>query len=172
MGHFQADGTFTRDDTGGTPGGAAIAFRSPLSSGCTANPFTADGSSCPSNALGTPFTLVTQAGTPQQLEAYVLGPTGVATLPATNTSSGLTLNGRVNPAGMAVWVQFEYRADVPGWGGLTLQTPIRRIGPANGPTPFSETIATGPNTVHFRAFVYTDFSPPFFWAGDELTFPG
>jgi len=57
-------------------------LRAPISSGCTANPFNADGASCQGGAIGTPFFLYT-AGSPgaQQLFAQAFAPTDVSTLP-------------------------------------------------------------------------------------------
>jgi len=46
-----------------------IDFRVPLSSNCTADPFTMDGTSCPPAAVNAPFFTFTQSGTPQKLFA-------------------------------------------------------------------------------------------------------
>jgi hypothetical protein len=75
-GHFVSD----------TPGGIRLVprrkraepidFRVPLSSNCTADPFTADGSSCVPAAVNAPFFTFTQSGTPQKLfaQAAIGGP--------------------------------------------------------------------------------------------------
>jgi hypothetical protein len=72
VGHFE-DGVFLRDTPGGirlTRGhGRAnlIDFRVPISSSCTADPFTKDGAACPIAPLNAPFFLFTTAGSPQRL---------------------------------------------------------------------------------------------------------
>jgi hypothetical protein len=72
VGHF-VNGVFALD----TPGGINLAprfrtaslidFRVPLSSNCTADPFTSDGSACPAAAVNAPFELFTTADSPQRL---------------------------------------------------------------------------------------------------------
>jgi hypothetical protein len=73
VGHF-VNGVFVQDNL---PGGINLAprFRTaslidarvPLSSSCTADPFTNDGSACPVAAVNTPFLLFTTDGSPQRL---------------------------------------------------------------------------------------------------------
>jgi hypothetical protein len=70
-GHFQGT-TFVLDTPGGirlTGDGRAklIAARVPISSSCTADPFTSDGSACPVAAINDPFFLFTTADSPQRL---------------------------------------------------------------------------------------------------------
>src|SRR3954468_17220101 len=43
-----------------TPDGLRVDTRSPISSTCTATPFSADGTTCRGGALGTPFALLTE----------------------------------------------------------------------------------------------------------------
>jgi hypothetical protein len=72
IGHF-VNGVFVSD----TPFGinqaprlrtaSLIDFRVPLSSSCTADPFTGDGSACPVAQVNAPFDLFTTAGSPQRL---------------------------------------------------------------------------------------------------------
>jgi hypothetical protein len=78
VGHFE-NGLFVTD----TPRGirlhgraALIDFRVPLSSNCTADPFTSDGTSCPVAAVNAPFFTFTSAGSPQRLfaQAAIGGP--------------------------------------------------------------------------------------------------
>jgi hypothetical protein len=85
IGHFQSDGTFVLD----TPFGILLAphvhraplidARVPLSSSCTADPFTNDGSACPVAAVNAPFALFTTSGQPQRLfgQAVIGGPNNV-----------------------------------------------------------------------------------------------
>jgi len=58
------------------PSASLIDFRVPISSSCTADPFTNDGSACPPAAVNSPFTLFTTAGSPQRLfgQAVIGGP--------------------------------------------------------------------------------------------------
>jgi hypothetical protein len=70
------------DTPAGTlPGGirpvTAIDFRAPISSACTADPFTSDGSNCPGGAPDSPFVLVTRALSPQALFAGAVGPCAI-----------------------------------------------------------------------------------------------
>lgn len=77
VGHFDTNGVFVTD----TPGGVrligpprALAHliddkRAPISSPCTADPFTNDGSSCQVAAVNAPFFLFTTVGSPQRLFA-------------------------------------------------------------------------------------------------------
>jgi hypothetical protein len=81
VGHFEND-LFVLD----TPGGIVLAPRGhraslidarvPISSSCTADPFTTDGSACPVAAVNSPFDLFTTADSPQRLfgQAVIGGP--------------------------------------------------------------------------------------------------
>ena len=59
---------------GGFSGGPAslIDFRVPLSSSCTADPFTADGTTCAPAAVNAAFDTFTTAGSPQRLYSQAL----------------------------------------------------------------------------------------------------
>ena len=82
VGHF-VNGVFVQDTL---PSGIPLAPRSkpaslidarvPLSSSCTADPFTSDGSACPVAAVNAPFLLFTTADSPQRLfgQAVIGGP--------------------------------------------------------------------------------------------------
>src|SRR5262249_40345889 len=89
-GHFEGP-VFKLDTPTGIPnpafGNAKDPLRAPISSGCTANPFNADGTSCQGGAVGTPFFLYT-AGDPgaQKLFAQAFAPTDVSTLAATDVT--------------------------------------------------------------------------------------
>jgi hypothetical protein len=76
VGHFDATGTFVTDTPGGIrlnpfKGGPAplIDARVPLSSSCTADPFSADGTNCTPGDVNAPFYTFTTAGSPQRLFA-------------------------------------------------------------------------------------------------------
>jgi hypothetical protein len=78
VGHFDTTGQFVTDTPGGTrlipPRGPAslIDFRVPLSSNCTADPFTADGTNCPPADVNAAFDTFTTAGSPQRLFSQAL----------------------------------------------------------------------------------------------------
>jgi hypothetical protein len=80
--HFDAAGNLVSDTPGGIrllPRGKRaepIDFRVPLSSNCTADPFTKDGAACVPAVVNSPFFTFTQAGTPQRLlaQAAIGGP--------------------------------------------------------------------------------------------------
>jgi hypothetical protein len=81
VGHFDAYGQFVSDTPGGirltTPHGGGdpaslIDFRVPLSSSCTADPFTADGTTCAPAAVNAAFDTFTTAGEPQRLYSQAL----------------------------------------------------------------------------------------------------
>jgi hypothetical protein len=77
VGHFDSYGQFVTD----TPGGIRLQHGGPLSlidarvalsSNCTADPFTADGSNCPTAAVNAAFDTFTTAGSPQRLFSQAL----------------------------------------------------------------------------------------------------
>jgi hypothetical protein len=78
VGHFDTTGQFVTDTPGGIrlipPRGPAslIDFRVPLSSNCTADPFTADGTNCPPADVNAAFDTFTTAGSPQRLFSQAL----------------------------------------------------------------------------------------------------
>jgi hypothetical protein len=80
VGHFDANGIFQSDTPGGIRirGGRAalIDARVAISSNCTADPFTNDGTNCPPAQLNAPFFTFTTAGSPQRLfaQAAIGGP--------------------------------------------------------------------------------------------------
>jgi hypothetical protein len=139
----------------------------PVSSGCTADPFTADGASCPGAAAGTPFFLFTD-GAPgsQRLFARAYKPGVVRTNPASAvTAGGATLHGRVNPGGAVVKVSFQF--------GLTTDygstTPVVRIGPAVTAQSVARAVSglPGGTTFHYRVSVQSDFGT---FTGADQTF--
>jgi hypothetical protein len=83
VGHFE-NGIFLSDTPGGirlagAPAGGPVSLidaRAPLSSNCTADPFTQDGSGCIPAAVNAPFFLFTTSGSPQRLfgQAAIGGP--------------------------------------------------------------------------------------------------
>ena len=76
VGHFDASGAFVTDTPGGIrlqagrgPRADLIDARVPVSSSCTADPFSHDGSQCTAGDLNAPFFTFTTAGSPQRLFA-------------------------------------------------------------------------------------------------------
>ena len=79
-GHFDTNGLFIEDTPGGVrlispPRGHAHLLadvRAPISSACTADPFTNDGSNCAIAQVNAPFFLFTTADSPQRLFAQAI----------------------------------------------------------------------------------------------------
>jgi hypothetical protein len=95
VGHFDTTGTFVVDTPGGVrligaPGGRAQLLddvRAPISSACTADPFTSDGATCPIAPVNAPFFLFTTVGSPQRLFAQaIVGGVSCALFPGCNVS--------------------------------------------------------------------------------------
>jgi hypothetical protein len=164
VGHFEggaAAPVFKLDTPTGIPasgfGDVDNPLRAPISSGCTANPFSADGATCQGNAVGTPFFLYT-AGDPgtQHLFAQAFAPSDVSTLAATDVSeASVTLNGSANPGGAAIFTRFDFGATFVDDGS---SADVRQD-VASVPTAFDETVLgfSPGDTVHFRAVARTDF---------------
>jgi hypothetical protein len=163
VGHFEGGATtpvFKLD----TPTGiAALTFGAvpdtvpPISTACTADPFTSDGTACPGVAAGTPFFLFTDgAAGHQHLFARAYKPGAITTKPATGvTSASATLHATLNPGGSVVLVRFQY-GTTTAYG---TNTPFTRVGPATTAQTFAQTISglTSGTTFHFRISVQTDF---------------
>jgi hypothetical protein len=165
VGHFEGGEAVPRFKHDTPDGIAASAFgpnvanplRAPISSGCTANPFNADGATCQGGAVGTPF-LLYAAGAPgaQHLFAQAFAPTDVSTLAATDISdTDATLNGSANPGGAAVLTHFDF-GPTPAYGTSTADA---RLDVASIAATFDATLSglTQSGTVHFRAVAKTDF---------------
>jgi len=132
-------------------------LRAPISSGCTANPTNADGSTCQGGAAGTPFFLYTagSAGS-QKLFAQAYAPSEVSTLaPADIGNTEATLDGSVNPGGSAIKTHFEF-GPTTAYGSTT---PDARLDAASVVTSFDATATdlTPGAAVHFRAVAQSDF---------------
>jgi hypothetical protein len=152
LGHFEGD-AFKVDSTAGGVDG----IRSPISSGCIATPFSADGGACPGAAAGTPFfTYLNDDTGTKRLLAKAYSPTDVTTGSASGIGqTSATLTGLLNPAGATTKVHFEY-GPTAAYG---LRTADQLVGPAT--TPVSVAAAIGglapSSTVHFRIVAETDF---------------
>jgi hypothetical protein len=163
VGHFvnAANPTFVVDKSGvpitptGTgPGQADV--REPISSGCTANPFNADGATCQGGAVGTPFFLFTNGTSPLSLfaDAYQPDP------PVTGGASGVgqttaTVAATVNPQGARTSVAFQFGTTTTY--GQT--TPAQTVGADNAADAFSAALSGLPvgTTIHYRAVATSDF---------------
>jgi hypothetical protein len=108
VGHFDATGVFVLDTPSGvrlTPRGVANVLdgaRMPISSRCTADPFTTDGSNCPTADVNAPFFLFTTAGSPQRLFAQAIvpkpncSPFPGCTVTVTPTGNGAVIGGQLS----------------------------------------------------------------------------
>jgi hypothetical protein len=173
-GHFvnAADPTFVLDEsdvplapTGEGAGQADV--REPISSGCIATPFNADGAACQGGAVGTPFFLFTNGTSPLGLFADAYQPNAVVTGGASSIgTSTATVNGAVNPAGAAVNVFFEF-GTTTAYGQATA---AQRTEPNNSTTPFAAGLAglATATTIHYRAVAASDFGT-FVGADQTLT---
>jgi hypothetical protein len=164
LGHFEGGPSapvFRLDTPTGiakSPFGLVPDLLPPISSTCTADPFSSDGFACPGKTAGTPFFLFTDGALgSQKLFARGYKPGTVTTKPATNvTSTSATLNASVNPGGSVVKVQFEF-GQTTSYGQKTATV---RIGPNTTAQSFAQTVSSLPSTTtfHFRVAVKTDFS--------------
>jgi hypothetical protein len=161
VGHFvnAANPTFVLDesDVPLTPDAQAT-VREPISSGCTANPFSQDGGACQGGAVGTPFFLFTNGNgtTVRSLfaGAYVSGAavTGAARNIGTSTA---TLAGAVNPQGARVNASFQF-GTTTAYGQAT---PPQTLGADTASDPFTAALTGLPagTTIHYRAVATSDF---------------
>jgi hypothetical protein len=163
VGHFvnPANPTFVVDKSGipitPTGDGAGQAdVREPISSGCTANPFNADGATCQGAAVGTPFFLFTNGTSPLSLFADAYQPDA----PVSGTASGVgqttaTISGSVNPEGARTNVSFQF-GTTTAYGQTT---PVQTTGPDNAADAFSAALTGLPTgtTIHYRAVATSDF---------------
>jgi len=148
--------------TGAGPGQADV--REPISSGCSATPFNADGAACQGGAVGTPFFLFTNGSPLRGLFADAYQPE----TPITGTASGVStstavVSGAVNPAGASVNVFFEF-GTTTAYGQ---STPPQKTDPNNAATPFAASLTGLPagTTIHYRAVAASDFGK--FVGGDQ-----
>ena len=161
-GHFTTPQNFVIDatdvplsPTGTGPGQADV--REPISSGCTANPFNADGSTCQGSAIGTPFFLFTTGTGPLNLLADAYQPSATTGGASNVTTSSATINGNVATHGAAVNVSFQF-GTTTAYGGTT---PTQKTGP-DSPSAFSAALTGLPanTTIHYRIVATSDFAPP------------
>ena len=131
-------------------------MREPISSGCTANPFNADGATCQGGAIGTPFFLFTNGTSPRSLFADAYQPDA----PVTGGSSAVgqttaTVSGSVNPEGARASVSFQFGTTTAYGQSTAPQT----TGPDNAADTFSAALTGLPagTTVHYRAIAVSDF---------------
>ncbi len=166
-GHFvnAASPTFVLDesDVPLTPTAQAD-VREPISSGCTATPFNADGASCQGGAVGTPFFLFTNGSPLRGLFADAYQPETPTTGGASGVgTSAATVSAAVNPDGAAVRVFFEF-GTTTAYGQATA---VQTTAPTDTATPFAAALSGLPagTTIHYRAIAISDFSS--FAGGDQ-----
>jgi hypothetical protein len=163
-GHFEGGAsalTFVDDIPGGEivdPAGRVPDLRAPISSACTADPFSHDGSACQAAAVGTPFFTFTE-GNPggQKLFAQAYQPGNVVTGPVVGTdAAGATVRGQFQQGGASVLVHVEF-GPTTSYGGQT--APVL-LAPASGETKFDTALTRLPasTTIHYRAVVQSDFA--------------
>ena len=167
VGHFvnAANPTFVVDKSGTqiTPLGQAD-VREPISSGCTANPFNADGATCQGAAIGTPFFLLTNGTSPLSLFADAYQPDAPVTGGATGVGqTTATVSATVNPEGARASVAFQF-GTTTAYGQTT---PAQTTGPDNTADAFSAALSGLPvgTTIHYRALATSDFGTQV--GGDE-----
>jgi hypothetical protein len=155
---------FKLDTPAGLPAAAAADLRAPVSSGCTANPFTADGQSCPGGAAGTPFALQTTADAKLLAHGYGQGAavTGDASAITTSTAH---VAATADPQGAPVNAHVEF-GTTTAYGSRTADV---KLGPNTGADPFAADLSGLPagTLIHYRAVASTDFGTV---AGADRTF--
>ncbi|MEA2479296.1 MAG: hypothetical protein QOJ07_1218 [Thermoleophilaceae bacterium] len=164
LAHFEggaAAPTFHLD----TPDGiASSAFgnvpdlRAPISSTCTATPFSSDGTSCRGGALGTPFTLFADgAAGSQKLFGQAYAPSDVGTGDASSvTTTSATVAGAVNPGGAPVRSGFDFGPT--GAFGSSASGGV--LGASTSGQPFQASLSGLPSatTISYRATASSDFT--------------
>ena len=157
LGHFEggaAAPVFKLDTPAGLPAAAAGGLRAPVSSGCTANPFTADGLNCPGGAAGTPFALQTTAE--QRLLAHGYGQGAVVTGDASAISASTAhVAATADPQGAAINAHIEF-GTTTAYGSRTADV---KLGPNTGADAFAGDLSGLPagTLIHYRAVAQTDF---------------
>jgi hypothetical protein len=166
-GHFvnAADPTFVLDESNVplTPTAQAD-VREPISSGCIATPFNADGAACQGGAVGTPFFLFTNGSPLRSLFADAYQPEALLTGTASGVgTSTAVVSGSVNPAGAAVNVFFQF-GTTTAYGQATA---AQKTAPNDSTTPFAALLSGLPagSTIHYRAVAVSDFGT--FVGGDQ-----
>jgi hypothetical protein len=157
LGHFEggaAAPVFKLDTPTGLPAAAADDLRAPVSSGCTANPFTADGVNCPGGAAGTPFALQTTAD--DRLLAHGYGQGAVVTGAASAiTTSTAHVAATADPQGATINAHFEFGTTT----AYDHRTADVKLGPNTGADAFAADLSglTAGTVIHYRAVASTDF---------------
>jgi hypothetical protein len=108
-GHFDTNGVFIQDTPGGVRNIASphapaslIDFRMPISSSCTADPDSGDGSACAVAPVNAPYFTYTTAGSPQRLFSQaIVGGISCALFPGcavsvSNTGSGAVISSQLS----------------------------------------------------------------------------
>jgi hypothetical protein len=162
-GHFEGGATapaFHLDTPGGlqpSTFGNVVDVRAPISSTCTATPFSSDGTNCRGGAVGTPFALLADGAVAEQkLLGFGYEPSDVSTGPVNGTTStGTVLTGSANPGGAAAAAGFQF-GTTTAYGSSTEQF----IPLGSSAQAFSAVLSGLPpaTTFHYRAFARSDFT--------------
>jgi hypothetical protein len=156
-GHFATPDRFVKDNA---PVGSVVSadVRAPISSGCTADPFNADGTACQGGVQGTPFLLFTDGGVD---DAKLVGQAYQSDAPVTGAAYAVTattahVSATVNTQGGPAGVQFEF-GPTTAYGTATA---VQRLAPGDDTDQaFSAQLSGLPTatTIHYRAVAITDF---------------
>jgi hypothetical protein len=139
-------------------------LRAPVSSTCTATPFSSDGTTCRAGAAGTPFVLFNDGALgSQHLFGSAYSPSDVQTGDASAvTTTSATLAGSANPGGAPVKTGFDLPGFAPSVAGPLL-------GASTIAQPFTAALTGLPpnTTIGYRATASSDFTTV---AGADRTF--
>ena len=155
-GHFEGT-AFHLDTPNGvtaSPGGLIADLRAPVSSTCTATPFSTDGDACRANALGTPFTLFNDGG---KLFGDAYAPEAVSTGdPSGVTTSGATVAGAANPGGARTGTGFDFGPTAAYGSSVAAAT----LPAGTSVASFTAALTGLPanTTIHYRAVARSDFA--------------
>jgi hypothetical protein len=132
--------------------------RSPIASTCPADPFTGDGSGCPTGSIGTPFFAYTDSSSgPQKLFAQGYTPgattTGAASAVAKTTAS---VAGTVATDGAPTLVHFDFGTSTAYGSSTTGQLLAPASGAATAVTGALTALPAG-TVIHYRVVAQTDF---------------
>jgi hypothetical protein len=173
LAHFEGGATAPNFHLDTPDGIAQSAFgnvpdlRAPISSTCTATPFSTDGTSCRGGAVGTPFFLFTDGAVgSQKLFGQAYAPTDVQTGDASAiTTSSATIAGTVNPGGAPVNSGFDFGTSSAF--GSTASGGVVALATTAQPFQASLTGLAASTTIHYRASASSDFTTI---TGAEKTF--
>jgi hypothetical protein len=142
-------------------------LRAPISSTCTATPFSTDGTNCRGGAVGTPFFLFTDGNIgSQKLFGQAYAPSDITTGDAGSvTSNSAAVAGSVNPGGAPVRTGFDF-GQTSGFG-TSIVAGVLSVSSTAQAFGGSLTGLSPSTTIHYRATASSDFLTI---TGNEKTF--